>query len=95
MRIVHELQGDAQTTVSGRAYATRVGHEDEWPGMIVEALAVWSGNNDDEEALYIEGDLSKFRTMLESWLAQLALIEAEERKQFEVGVIARREATAK
>ncbi len=90
MRIVHELHWDAQTTVSGSAYATKVSEPDKWPGMRIEALAAWiDKGSGQEEAIHIEGDLDKFRAMLRDWLAQLDLIEAEERERFAAEVAAR------
>jgi hypothetical protein len=82
MRLVHEIHSDAQTTVSGRAYAARA-DDLHWPGMHVEALATWTDPlSGQEEALHVEGDLDKFRAMLRAWLVQLDFIETDEKARF-------------
>lgn len=85
MRIIHELYGKAQTTLSGRAYSPRTDQPPKWGGMRMEILICDgpSALRAEGDAIEIEGDSRSIRVALEAVLEQMAACEAFERERFE------------
>lgn len=93
MRIIHEIDGEIQTTASGRPWSTAVRSGDfEYRGFRAELVAVVNCFTKHEEAIYIEGNAAQIRRVLTDWLRALDTMESLMREEHERRVAAWREA---